>query len=217
MAALTGLLLLKKYKHTSARYFIYFLVYTVVLEMVGSYPKMDFLSSLNSSLKGTLFERNYWWYGIFWTIGSAVFYSFYYWKILKTPLYRKIVKYSGITFFIGSAVFNITYPEFFFNGQKGYVSAASVIVILICATLYFIEILKSDQILSFYKSLNFYISVSILIWWLVITPTTFYEAYFIKEDSDYVLLKWQVLLVSNIFMYSCFTFGLIYSSNKANQ
>lgn len=215
MAALTGLLLFKKHKHTAARYFIYFLVYTVFVDLLGNYTNWDFIGSLN--LRGTIFERNYWWYGIFWTIGSAVFYAFYFSRILETSLYKKIVRYSGVIFFAGAALFIIAYPDLFFNGQRGYVATASVIVILICVTLYFIEILQSDQVLSFYKSLNFYISISILIWWLVTTPTNFYELYFIKEDSDYVILKWKVYLISNVFMYSCFTFGLIYSSNKVNR
>jgi len=218
MAAFTGLLLLKKYKHTAARYFIYFLVYTVFVDFLGNYTNWDFFESLNLRLKGTIFERNYWWYHIFWTIGSAVFYSFYFSIILETLLYKKIVKYAGIIFFTVSALLISAFPELLFNGQKGYVaSTTSVIVIFICVAFYFIEILKSDHILSFYKSINFYISVSILIWWLVTTPMTFYEAYFIKEDNDYVLLKRQVLLFSNIFMYLCFTFGLIYSRNKVNQ
>ena len=81
------------------------------------------------------------------------------------------------------------------------------------------EILLSDTILVFYKSINFYISVAILIWWLIITPIVFFEKYNTTSDWDYVFLKWQIKLFANICMYLTFTFALIFCKpeNKTNN
>ncbi|RZV66927.1 MAG: hypothetical protein EX254_03305 [Flavobacteriaceae bacterium] len=217
LAAVTGIVFYNKYKYTPAKYFIYFLIYTVFVELIGHYPSWDFLSTLNERLKGTLIERNYWWFAIFWTIGSTIFYVFYYNKILKNSKNRSIVKYAGIIFVLSSVIFILIYPKQIFIGQKGYLTMTSALVILMCVVLYFIEILKSDEILSFYKSLNFYISATILIWWFVTSPVIFFNIYFNPDDWDFVILQWQIFLIANIFMYSCFTFGLIYSSKKVNQ
>jgi len=217
MAAVTGIFMYKKHKNTPAKYFIYFLVYTVLVELIGSYPSADFLSSLNAKLKGTIIERNFWWYAIFWTIGSTIFYAFYFSRILSNRNYKKIVEYLGFGFLLSSIIFIILNPQGIFTGNKDYLTITSAIVILLSVVLYLIEILQSERILTFYKSLNFYISATVLIWWLVTSPVTFYKVYFNKADWDYIILQYQIYLIANIFMYSCFTFGLIYSSKKVNQ
>ena len=215
MAAVTGLLLFKKYKPTAVRYFIYFLVYVVFVELIGSYPryldKLELLDSLKELINNSRFKENYWWYTIFWSIGSILFYSFYYQKILTNKSYKRIIKYSGFIFLIISIVTIISDLDKFFNTTCSIIIRGSgLIVILLCVLFYLIEMLNSDRILNFYRSFNFYVSATILIWWLVTIPLTFYGIYNIEEDMDFVMIKWKVFLFSNIFMYSIFTFALIW-------
>lgn len=215
MAAVTGLLLLKKYKHSAVKYFIYFLVYVVFVELIGSYPryllKINALASLKEVVDNSRFKENYWWYTIFWSVGSILFYSFYYQKILNNNSYKRIIKYAGFTFLIISIITIITDIDNFFSTTCSIIIRASgLIVILLCVLFYFMEMLNSDKILNFYRSFNFYVSATILIWWLVTIPLTFYGIYNIKEDMDFVTLRWKVFLFSNIFMYSIFTFALIW-------
>ena len=84
------------------------------------------------------------------------------------------------------------------------------LIIFLCTVFYFFEILQSDNILTFYKLLNFYISTAIFIWWLIITPLVFYDIYNSNYDWNFIFLKWQIYLFANIFMYSTFTFALIF-------
>jgi len=218
MAAITGLLLLKKYRHSSAKYFIYFLVYVAIIELIGGYPlyfaKNEFLSEFKTAVKGTLFEKNYWWYNIFWTIGSALFYSFYYIKILKTKFYTKIIKFGGILFFLSSLTYITTHWSDFFNSTIVFNQIFGAVIVILCVVLYFIEMLQSETILGFYKSINFYISSVVLIWWLVITPLVFYNIYFSAVDWNFIILKWQIYLMMNIFMYSSFTIVLLWCKQE---
>ncbi|GAL73156.1 hypothetical protein JCM19302_3037 [Jejuia pallidilutea] len=68
----------------------------------------------------------------------------------------------------------------------------------------------------FYKSLNFYISAVIFIWWLIIAPLTFYDVYYKYEigvgvfDKAFVDLRFQIFLFANLFMYLTYTFALIW-------
>jgi len=214
IAAITGILLLKKYKNSNTKYFIYFLIYVTILELIGSYPdylaKYTFLSDIKVALEGTLFESNYWWFSIFWKIGSALFYSFYFIKILKTKLYIKMIKLSSILFFISSIIYIAINWSDFFISTLPFISIFGATIIILCVIFYFLEMLQSDTILTFYKSINFYISTTILIWWLVITPIVFYDVYFSTADWNFVILKWQIYLLMNIFMYSSFTIALIW-------
>ena len=77
LAAVTGLLCLKKYKTTAAKYFIYFLVYVFILELLGNYPKA--LKYIDGAylIKDTLIETNYWWFNLFGRIGFSLFLSIF--------------------------------------------------------------------------------------------------------------------------------------------
>ena len=211
MAAVTGLLYYKKYKPTAAKYFIFFLVYLSIGDFINTYTKYTANNKMFSFLKGTLLEKNYWWSTLFWKIGAIAFFAFYYQKILKTKRFKIILRYLGFSFVVFSLAYICFNFEAYFIKFFPIISVLGALIIFLCATLYFIEVLSSEKILSFYISLNFYISCAIFIWWLIITPLVFYDIYFSTADWDFVVLKWQIYLLANIFMYSTFTFGLIYS------
>jgi len=210
MAAVTGLLLHKKYKHTAARYFIYFLIYTAFVDIIGGYPRLYDQFEFLNNFKGTVFESNHWWSTLFWKIGSVLFYSFYFYKILKSKLHSYILKYGSITFLISSIIYIATHWDVYFVSFFPFISIFGTVIIFFCVLFYFIEILQSNNILSFYKSLNFYISSVLLIWWIIITPLVFYDIYNTEADWDFIILKWQIYLFANIFMYSMFTFALLW-------
>lgn len=216
MAAVTGLILLKKYKHAAVKYFIYFLVYVAIIELIGSYPRylnnLEILSGIKEIINNSKFEKNYWWFTIFWSIGSILFYSFFYHKILNNRTHKIIIKFGGYAFLVISIISIITdLDKFFTSSSNAIIKVSGIILILLCVIFYFIEMLNSDRILNFQRSFNFYITATILIWWLVTVPLTFYGVYYNKEDIDFVMLRWKVLLFSNIIMYSIFTFALIWS------
>ena len=77
LAAVTGLILFNKYKHTAAKYFIYFLIYIVIMVVIGRYSYLVQNDGIFSFLQGTLLERNYWWFTVFWKIAAVVFFGWY--------------------------------------------------------------------------------------------------------------------------------------------
>lgn len=213
-SAITGLLCYKKYKNETTKYFIWFLVYILLFELFAGYPSYiknySSLQSINEYLKGTKFETNYWVYNLFWNILSTVFLSFYFFKIIKSQRYKLIVK-SVTSIFI---LFSIVYISFnfdsFFNSSIIPIKLFAAGLVLLNVIFYLIEILNGDKILTFYKSFNFYVSAALLIWWLVTTPVVFYQIYFSKADLSFVYLRWQIFLLANYFLYSAYTFALIY-------
>ncbi len=210
MAVIIGLLFFNKYKRTTAIFFILFLCYVVICEFLATYTfYLD--NKYLHFLKGTLLEKNFWWSTLYWKIGAILFFSFYYYKVLEFQKFRIILKYSFLIFLILALTKIILNWNDFFNRSFPLISVMGAIIIILCSIFYFIEILKSDKVLDFYKSLNFYISLAIFIWWLIITPLVFYDMYNSDKDWNFVILKWQIYLFANIFMYTTFTIGLIVS------
>jgi len=221
IAAVTGLLLLKKYKHTVAIFFIYFLCYAVFVDNFGSYVRYvenyDSLHWVSKILKNTVFEKNYWWYQIFWTIGSPLFFSFYFFKISVNKKIKITIKTLAIAFASISLLLVFIYWELLFKGDIKVINILSLLLILYLVASYCFELLKSDKILNFYKSISFYISVGILVFWITITPVTFYEVYFSENDWEFVFLKWQIFIFAILFMYITFTIGLIVSKPEIDK
>jgi hypothetical protein len=213
LAALTGVLLYNKFKHTIVKYFIWFLVYVLVVELIGGYTvyvyKYEFLDSIEQALKGTLIERNYWWYTVFWTIGASLFYATYFMTVIKTKVFKKILGWLRLVFFATSISYILFNLDAYFTSTLKFNTICTTIVILVSVVLYLIETLNSDRILIFYKSPNFYIAAINFIWFLVITPIDFYDHYFSKADWNFVFLKSEIYLTMNFFMYISFTFVLL--------
>ena len=214
MAALIGVFLFKKYSNKEVKYFICFLVYLTICDFISGYKNYVDNDGFLSFLKGTRFATNHWWATSFWNIGAILFFAFYYSGILKTKQFRNIVKFSGYTFLAFSIFYIALNWSDFFHRFFPVISILGAVIIFLCSVFYFIEILQSDSILTFYKSLNFYISFAIFIWWLIITPLVFYDLYHSSGDWNFIFLKWQIYLFANIFMYSTFAFALIYCKPK---
>lgn len=210
LAAVTGLLLYKKYKYTSAKFFIYFLVYLSICDFLGSYVNYVKNNGFLSFLEDTVFIKNFWWFTLFWKIGAPAFFSFYYYKILSNKIQKKLIKYSGILFVTFSLIYIVLNWNDYFNRFFPIISVLGAVIIFLCAVFYFIETLQSDKILTFYKSINFYVSAAIFIWWLIITPIVFYDIYISNYDWTFIYLRWQIYLFANITMYLTFTFALIW-------
>ncbi|MEL0456192.1 hypothetical protein WJN01_08145 [Flavobacteriaceae bacterium SZ-1-7] len=216
LAAITGLLCYKKYRNSVAKYFIWFLLLVAISDTLCFYT---FFVNPNRALYfliGTKVEKNHWWSTLYWDVGAIVFLCFFYYKILKTVLFQNIVKVAGYSFLFFSALYiGLNWEQFFFQFFEVFDLLGAAIVFM-CSMFYFMEILTSDKILVFYKSIYFYITVTIFIWWLIITPLTFYDVYNTYEvgkppnDLNFRKLRRLVYLSANIFMYLTYTFSFLW-------
>ncbi|TYA71780.1 hypothetical protein [Seonamhaeicola marinus] len=223
IAAITGVFCYKKYKETAGKYFIFFLVYIAILEIIGSYVVYVRPDRFLYFLQGTLIEKNYWLYTICWKIIAILFFSFYFYKVLKSYKLKSIVRYTASSYLIFSVVYVIFNWKAFFHMFFPVLSILGALIVFMCSTFYFVELMQSERILFFYKYLSFYIAAVIFIWWLIITPLTFYDLFYDKfdltkpfrhpeffGDINYVFLRRKIYLFSNIFMYLTYTFALLW-------
>ena len=217
-AAIAGLLSYKKYRHTNAVYFIWFLVYIVCMETISLYPlyihRWEWLSAFKKLTEGTIFASNYWFFTIFWCIGSTLFYLFYFRKIVTNSNVKKILKYAMVFFFVGSIIY-ISYDwTILYLLTPISIYIAGVFSVILAIVLYLLELLQSDKILNLHKSLNFYVAIAVLVWHVITTPMVFFGVYYSESDWDFMLLRWQIYLIVNVFMYLTFTFALLWCNPK---
>ena len=154
LAAVTGLLCLKKYKTTAAKYFIYFLVYVFILELLGNYPKA--LKYIDGAylIKDTLIETNYWWFNLFGRIGFSLFLSIIFYNILTIKIYKKIIKHTVSILITIAFLYSFLNFQSIFKTSDIVLTFISLSLILTCLVLYFLEMLQSYKVLNFY---NFFV------------------------------------------------------------
>jgi len=210
LAAGTGLFFYKKYKSTAVIYFIWFLLYSAILDLTFRYPSFFKFLDIYDVIKGTIFQQNYWFTTIFWVMGSTIFYVLYFQKIIHEIRLKNVLKLTKWLFIILSILFLIIDYKVLYTRYIPIIHIMSTLAVVLAISLYLYEILNSDTILNFYKSINFYISAIVLIWWLITTPLVFYELYFSQADWNFVFLKYQIFLFANVFMYVSFTLALIF-------
>ncbi len=216
LAAIIGIFLFKKYKNdNAARLFIYFLIYVNIVETVGAYPHVlrgypdD--NWINLALKNTVFYQNTWWYTLMWDIGVSIFLSLYFFKILKTNLFKKVVKYFSVILILYQIILFIYKFDLLFKSSILNITMLHMILVVVLTSLYFIELINSDSIIKFYKSLPFYVATATLIFTIIQTPIYFFESYYNTRDEDFIALYRIINVFSIILMYFTYAFGLIKS------
>ena len=197
------------------------MIYVAFVDAIGSYTwyiyRYETFHIVLNALKGTLIEKNYWWFTIFWNLGSAVFLSFYFHKILDTKLFKQIVKIVGVLFVLIFVAYLCIDIKVLFESQIRFLNILGGMVIINCIVLYFIEILSSNKILDFLYSFDAFASSTLFIWWLIVTPLIFYDVYFSSSDWNFVILRLSVYFYANIFMYSMFSFALYWCIPESNS
>ncbi len=209
LAAFVGLITLKKFKQTDTKYFIYFLVYVLFLEIVAYYPSYFLYFGKFHLIEGSLIEKNYWWYTLSWCMGSALFFSYYFQRVINNSLYKTILKYGRYVFVLSSLIYVIFNFEEFFASITYFIYLFGIMLVFVGIVLYFIELISTERVLFFYKTIQFYIGAILLFWYLSTTPLIFYDIYTDAVDWDFIILTWKIKLIANIFMYLGFALALL--------
>jgi hypothetical protein len=215
-AALAGTFYLKKVKinNLSTQYFVWFLWFTVGLEIIGAYAPIAYFEGYNFFyfLKDSVLRDNKWLYNCY-SLVSASFYTYYFGTFIKSKNWKLILKFLLIAFIV-SSVLNLVFSDVFFKEDSKYVNLGGTFLIFFAVTLFYFELLKSDRLLNLKRFLPLYVSIGIMIFYLCVTPLSIFSEYFNSENSLFVKLQVHLILFSNIFMYSFFILGFYICSRK---
>lgn len=189
--------------------FVGYLWLVVVVEIIGFYPAYNYFTDFSNMpfVKGTPFEKNNWLYNSYNIIKFAVFYIFFTAQLQnkKSKAFFKWI----MVFFVISAILNLFLTDVFFYRSSNYTYIMGSLILMFLIFVYYFELLKSDRILDFYKSLPFYISVGLLLWHVTITPLFIYNKYFTIASPEFIRLHSTILKISNVFLYGVYIFAFI--------
>ncbi len=208
-AAIAGTVYISKYRGDKAtRYFVYFLWVTVFVESVGTIPRFINKFEFLFLLKGTFLEKNAWLFNLY-TIFSYYIYFVFFKMNIKKKFTRELVNIASLLFVLAN-VLNLIFSDVFFETHSSVTMISGTILLLIIIALYFFQILQSDEILNFGKSIVFYIAVGALIMHLCITPLFIYSRFFSMEKSPtFVKVYTLIIPIAIIFTYTCYTIGFV--------
>ena len=217
-AGITGLYFLKKNPDTNPvnRYLVFFLWYTVFVEVFGLYAPLAYHTDYKilPFVKDTLFANNYWWYNIYILI-SFSFFTYYFTSFFKQHKIVRLVILLIIVYLISSISFLIC-TDIYFKGYSIFSNIIGTILILLSIIYYYFNLLRTNKILSLKKTLPIYISIGVLVYNLISTPMDIFSEYFNSSNDIYVRLKSYILATINIILYASFIVGFIICSKDEN-
>jgi hypothetical protein len=212
IAFVTGIFYYQKNKSKPTLYLVWFLGITVFSELFSWYAYYVDNGFLHF-LKGTLFETNYWWGNIY-SIISYLFYINYFKWYLSSKSSIVILNRVSVVFLIVS-ILEIVFSGEFFIKFMPISNILGTLLVFLSIAFYYLELLKSDQILQVQKSLPFYVSVGALIFHLCTTPLFLYSSYYSNSiDPSFVSLYRQVIFGINYLLYSIYIAGFLICLRK---
>ncbi len=172
-----------RYKHTTERYFLYYLIYVVANENLA-YVYQWYTSN-----------NNFFFYNIFMVV-SFLFFIYWFGQILK----RKTEMYVGIAIFLLSVIIPFTI-EAFFSYQWVIPMYTGCVLIIAFTGLYFYSLLNENITTSLYSRPRFWIVIGLFIFHLGYLPI----ALFLEKNLDYNSLQYIMsLTLVNVIYYGCF-------------
>lgn len=200
----------KKKKSRPSYYLVWFLGITFFVEVLSWYTFFIETGFLHF-LKGSYFETNYW-LGNLYSLYSYLFYINYFKWFLVSKASRLFLTRLSI-FFLMFSIGEIIFSKGFFIRAMPFTDVLGTLLIFVSIGIYYLELLKSDQILLVHKTLPFYVSVGALIFHLTTTPFFIYSSYYSESiDPGFVELYRQVIFGANYLLYSIYIVGFLICS-----
>ncbi|RAJ18093.1 hypothetical protein LY08_00366 [Olleya aquimaris] len=147
-ALVAAILSWKKYKNTTEKYFLFFLIYIVLNEITGYVIGGD----------------NLYIYNIY-TVLSISFYLFWFHQILNN---KGLIKILGFLFLI--TIVYTAVKQDFWTSLWTFPFIPSSIIIIICSTLFFNSFLNNLKAISYTNSQQFWIVTGLLIFYVGFLP-----------------------------------------------
>ena len=215
IAAVFGSVYLSKTKDSRYKVFVGYLWLTVVVETIGVYPRLlqnNYDYDWFVALKNSALCRNTWLYNIY-TFLSIGLIGIFYSGFFSNRTSKIIVRFVVIVYSLFVLIY-FTATDAFFIMSLPYDLILGTVIICTYILLYFMELIKSDSILVFYKTPLFYISISLLFWYICVTPLFIFDNYYRAVNADFVIFRYLLLLLINVITFLCVTFGFWYSLYK---
>jgi len=210
IAAITGSIYFYKYKNTHLKYLLFLLWYIVFTEFFGDYIKEKEILIVKD-VNGVIY--NLWIVNLLYIIFFPVIYYIYF-KVIENSKFKLWIKIFMVSYIFISIINWIFIQSFILEWSELPYIAGSLFVI-ITVIFYFIELLTSDKIVIFHRTLLFWISVGLLLFHAGTIPFSIkINGYALIHDNDIGNNIFLIMYILAIVMYSIFSFGFIWSKKE---
>jgi len=199
-----------KTKDYAIKPFVWYLWFIVFIETLAMYPYLYEVldNSIINNIKNSKFYRNTWLYNIYDPIVLILIGKFMI-NNTNTILSHRIIKFLVLGFIIFWFVYFLFVANYFETGLP-YDFVISTFVIFIMVMLYLRELLKSNELINFYKSPVFCVIIALMLWYICITPLFIFNGFYLKENEEFLSFRKIFLNTSNIILYSWYIFAFLY-------
>ncbi len=105
----------------------------------------------------------------------------------------------------------------FFRKTIPYDFTIQTFAVFIFVMLYFRELIKSDELLEFYKSHLFYISLGLMLWYLCLTPLFIFDRIFMQLTRNLLCLEKTICLrLTYFYIHASFLLSYFHYITKGN-
>lgn len=203
-ACFIGLVTWGKAKNSNLQKFAFALLLILLTELIGKY--LSFHTELH---KYNPMLYRYW--------GTPFQFFFFYWiyyQFFKTSK-KKIIPVIMSGLYLIAWVFDewlkITtdwkwFPSFSFG-----IGAIGILILLIT---YFLNLIKDDKIINFHKQAMFWISIGLLIGYILIIPLFIIRNSLNKSELQLFTTYWRIGIVFNCIMYTFFGISFLCTKKK---
>ena len=211
MAALIGTYYLMKTKDSIIKPFVYYLWTVLLLELMALYTYLvhsDTAHPLLVMVRDSPFRKNYWLYNV---VGLILFnfVSQFYYRLMTDAISKRLIKVIIFSFNLGYVLYFAITKDLFTN--QPYIMLIETFLYFIMTILYYRQLLLSHEIVHFYKETSFYIVTGLTLWYISVTPIFIFMDFYKAINSNFVQFRVIYFLAANIILYSCYTFGFLYT------
>ncbi|PID69626.1 MAG: hypothetical protein CSA39_01180 [Flavobacteriales bacterium] len=204
LAAILATVFYFKYKNTGFRYIIWVLWLIVLAELLGLFhAELGLYYEDEKGIKYNSFIFNI----LYFLVYPMLFLIYY--KSLSTSNYKKIIVLFFVLFLIVSII-NWVFIQDILTAWSKYPDVLGSLFLTICIIFYFIELLQSEKIIRFQRSVPFWINVGLLVYYTSTIPFTVVADSLKFGDATQRKL-YLINYVLSIAMYVIFSFGFIWS------
>lgn len=197
LAAVIGTVTYRKYSESNEKYFLYFLWYTLLIEITGDVVGYAFSAD------------NFWVYNGF-IISSFLFYFYWYYSILERKRFRRTIVVFTVVFLL-VATYSLIYEDWSQYHSYTFLTGASFVLVL--TVFHFYKLLNSDEVLIVKYKLSFWISTALLLFYMGMIPLMFLTVYADLNDISYLI----IILSMNLILYGCYIIGFLWTKKEYNR
>lgn len=197
VTAIIAAVLFKKYIASKEKYFLYFLWFTLIFEIIGAVMRY-------------VFEWQTIGYYNFYILISFLFYYHWYYTIIQSKSIKNVVLIFSVLF-LGVALYNLLFQSWFEYHQYTFIVGA--LLTLVCTIFHFWQLLHSDEILELKYKLSFWISTGLLLFNIGMVPFMLLSHHLNFKGNSYYL----ILITLNVILYGCYIIGFLWTKEKYNR